>query len=145
MAGGAVGGAGGSAELYDPVTVTFTATGSMTVGRYHTATLLHNGKVLIAGGFSGPSISRAPSCTTQRREIHGHRQFDAARERHTATLLQNGKVLIAGGSGADEPRERRAVRPSGRDIRSDRQHDRGTVQPHGDAVANGKVLVAGGR
>ena len=45
-----------SAELYDPVTATWSVTGSLkTVHSEHTATLLTNGKVLVAGGGNNNS------------------------------------------------------------------------------------------
>ena len=51
-------GARNSAELYDPKSGTFHATGSMSTGRMdQTSTLLQNGHVLVAGGQDGKSLS----------------------------------------------------------------------------------------
>jgi Galactose oxidase, central domain len=92
-----------SAELYDPITGTFTSTGSMTVTRYrHTATLLNNGKVLITGGELSGFGSPSPLASTELYDpttgtFASTGSMTTSRVFHTATMLYNGKVLIAGG------------------------------------------------
>src|SRR5262249_38477319 len=92
-----------SAELYDPQTQSFTSTASMVTARAaHTATLLSDGRVLIAGGV----VCDAGNCTQlSSAEVYDPIQqkfrpvasMAAARASHTATLLSDGTVLIAGG------------------------------------------------
>ncbi len=87
-------------ELYDAITENWTKTASMNMGRFcHTATLLMNGRVLVAGGTIDFSITIAsaelynPSTDTW--TMTGSMQN--RRYYHTASLLPDGKVLVTGG------------------------------------------------
>ena len=88
-----------SAELFDPVSETFVATGSMTTARTgHTATLLPDGRVLLAGGASAySSLSSAEIYDPSTGKFMPTGTMTSAQFWHTAMLLRNGKVLIAGG------------------------------------------------
>jgi hypothetical protein len=84
----------------DPASGTWTLTGSLNTARYlHTATLLPNGMVLVAGGLDS-NLNALPSA-----ELYDPASgtwtatgnLNTACALHTATLLSNGMVLVAGG------------------------------------------------
>jgi hypothetical protein len=113
-----------STELYDPKTGTFSPAGSMTTARgSQTATLLSDGRVLIAGGIRTPNVvtgrvliaggvgyaevdGQGGAGVLASAELYDPRtgtfspagSMTTARSSQTATLLSDGRVLIAGGS-----------------------------------------------
>ena len=96
-----------TAELYDPTSGTWSATGSMAHGRrLHTMTQLRSSsnsttsaKVLAAGGIAGTTslTNSAELYSVSAGTWTAGGKLDAARHDHTATLLVDGRVIVAGG------------------------------------------------
>jgi hypothetical protein len=84
-----------SSELYNPVSRTFVATGTMlTTSAGHTATLLTNGKVIVFGGGNTAVQIFDPAPKTW----SSVGTLATSRSSHTATRLPDGRVLVVGGA-----------------------------------------------
>lgn len=99
--GGGSGSGGSSASTAAPAaTASSTPHPSLTAPRaLHTATLLPNGAVLVAGGVDASGQAVASTFIVTASAVQAGPSLAQARVGHTATLLANGKVLLAGGEG----------------------------------------------
>jgi hypothetical protein len=97
-----------SAELYNPIAGSFTATGSMIQARAEFGVaVLANGEVLVAGGCTAYDANGCLAVTSKA-EIYNPATgtwtatgaLRGARHAMTATRLPSGKVLVAGGATA---------------------------------------------
>jgi len=95
------------AEIYDPVTGTFAATGKLNIARAsHTGTMLPGGRILIAGGFTDHAFSVVESAEIYdflAGRLVAAGNMTTGRYNHTSTLLTDGTVLIAGGTSIIAP------------------------------------------
>jgi N-acetylneuraminic acid mutarotase len=94
-----------AAELYDPVSDTWTATNPLnTPRRDHTASVLSNGQVLVAGGQTSNFVVVASAELYDMNSGHWLTATPMAtpREGHTASVLSSGQVLVAGGEMTDQ-------------------------------------------
>ena len=155
----ATGGSLSSLEIFNPAAAgSFTTLGStMTPGRIgHTATLLQNGKVLLAGGRSAASVfpyldtAEIFDPATGALSAAGNQMPITGRDNHTATLLNNGTVLLAGGASAPTAYLNSAVifDPSAYTGLGGFSSTDGMTAPRINHTAtllgDGRVLVAGG-
>jgi hypothetical protein len=158
-----------SAELYDPATGTFSPTGSMGTPReFQTATRLADGRVLVAGGYTGASPSAGTGITlasyrlveSSASVLRTAELYDPAtgtfsptgsmstiRDQHTATLLQNGRVLVIGGGGEGYASQKTAdlYDPATGTFSRTGSMKTGRWLHTATLLDDGRVLVAGGR
>jgi hypothetical protein len=143
----------------DPVQQ-FAFAGRMTASRSdHTATLLKNGRVLVAGGFDsgGRALATAELWDPATRKWTEVGRLHDARGAHAAALLPDGRVLVIGGDHRSRPSAREPLTsaelrtaeifdPAGRTWTQTDPLPSGEERayPTATALVDGRVLVAGG-
>jgi N-acetylneuraminic acid mutarotase len=143
-----------SAEIYNPVTLKWTRTdvnnaaGNLSEARAeHTATLLTDGRVLVAGGIGSAGAALRSTELYEPGANRWRRVGDLLTQRasHTATLLPDGTVLAAGGAnGATAHSSAELFTPA-----TGAWMATGALAPRfahtATLLPNGRVVVAGGK
>ncbi len=136
-----------STERYDPRTRTFAAAAPMTLPRAsHTATQLLDGRVLVAGGWTGTSATAAAEIydpNTDHWTVAGN--MTEARASQIAVLLRDGRVLMMGGGsgGLGDLGSAEVFDPASATFSAvGRMHANHYLAT---ALADGRVLVTGGQ
>lgn len=141
-----------SAQVLDPTTRKWSATGSLATARFsHSATLLKDGTLLVVGGQDafGNAIRSAEVYDPGTGQWTTVGALATPRFSHSATLLHDGRVLVAGGAPTETRRDSplptaEIYHPVTRQwsaagsLSTARENHTATLLP------NGEVLVAGG-
>ncbi len=143
-----------SAELFEPNqggSGSFVATGAMRTARVgHTATVLNNGRVLVAGGaskmFDAATVFASAELYNPSKGLFSNTgAMLEARTGHTATLLADGQVLIAcGNDGTTSLPGAELYDPASAAFASTGPMSIGRDQCTATRLGNGEVLIAGG-
>jgi WD40 repeat protein len=135
-----------SAELYDPAKHTFTSTGSMEHRRCgHTATLLRNGLVLIAGGAGDMGLlSSAELYNPATESFVSIAPMHIRRADFTATLLSDGRVLLCGGGNRDAQATAEIFDPATKEFTMTGQMTAPRLAHTATLLPDGQVLITGG-
>ncbi|HVV47398.1 MAG TPA: TonB family protein [Bryobacteraceae bacterium] len=124
-----------------PVSPQSMAISGLSPRAHHTATVLANGTILLAGG-AGQSNAQIYDWAT--RAIVNTASLHEARENHVAALLRDGTVLIAGGRGAQPLRSAEIFDPSTGTFSVTGSLHEARESAAAAALPDGRILICGG-
>ena len=141
------------AEVYDPATNHWSATAPMLQNRVgQSATLLRDGRVLVAGGYGSTPSSSAEIYDPNKDRWSAAASMTTNRAGHTATLLPGGNVLVTGGAAPNAQTPVSSAAVSSAEVYDPHANRWSTIASMAEArdehtatpLSNGSVLVVGG-